>query len=309
VLTRRRALRLAASLPLALARPAHAAVPLWPMSEVAPGVFVRRGVDEDASADNQNAIANTGFIVGDRAVAVIDPGGSRADGERLAASVHEATDKPARFVILTHVHPDHVFGCAAFADAGATVVGHARLPAALAERGAYYRNRLAALLGEEGAGDYLVPRQLIADRGVLDLGNRVLSLQAHPAAHSDTDLSIFDETTATLWAGDLLFVGRVPSLDGSLTGWLRELAALRALPASRAVPGHGPPFVPWPDGAGDEERYLRTLVREIRAMIAKGEDIDAAVETVGLSERDRWRLFDDYNGHNVTVAFKELEWE
>ncbi len=77
----------------------------------------------------------------------------------------------------------------------------------------------------------------------------------------------------------------------------------------RAVPGHGPAIVPWPDAAAAQERYLGGLVRDIRAIIAHGGDIEQAVATVGQAERGRWALFDDYNGRNVTSAFKELEWE
>jgi hypothetical protein len=75
------------------------------------------------------------------------------------------------------------------------------------------------------------------------------------------------------------------------------------------VPGHGPTRVDWPLGCRDLERYLGVLLRDTRAAMAKAMDIDAAVKTVGLSERGKWTLFDDYNGHNVIQAFKELEWE
>jgi hypothetical protein len=84
---------------------------------------------------------------------------------------------------------------------------------------------------------------------------------------------------------------------------------LKGVPAKRAVPGHGPTSVNWPDGSQDLERYLQVLQRDTRAAIKKGVEIDAAARTVGLSERNRWVLFDDYNGHNVLQAFKELEWE
>jgi quinoprotein relay system zinc metallohydrolase 2 len=210
---------------------------------------------------------------------------------------------------MTHAHPDHIFGGVAFLPDHPVFVGHARLAGVLVDRGEYYRKRLVEILGRDRAGDYEMPTLLVADQAQLDLGGRVLELQAHGAAHTDNDLTILDRQTGTLWAADLLFVDRIPAIDGSLTGWLKELGALKALPATRAVPGHGPPVVPWPAAAADEERYFNTLAAEIRALLAKGGDIETAVVTVGLGERGNWQLFDDYNGRNVTVAFKELEWE
>ena len=287
-----------------------AAAPLpFAMTEVAPGIFVRQGAHQDATPENDDAIANIGFIVGRDAVAVIDPGGSLDDGERLRATVHVKTDRPIRYVVMTHAHPDHIFGGVAFLPDHPVFVGHARLAGVLVDRGEYYRKRLVEILGRDRAGDYEMPTLLVADEAQLDLGGRVLELQAHGAAHTDNDLTILDRQTGTLWAADLLFVDRIPAIDGSLTGWLKELGALKALPATRAVPGHGPPVVPWPAAAADEERYFNTLASEIRALLAKGGDIETAVVTVGLSERGNWQLFDDYNGRNVTVAFKELEWE
>jgi quinoprotein relay system zinc metallohydrolase 2 len=286
----------------------HAETPFTTV-EVAPGLHVRRGLHEEATVANGDAIANVGFVVGNAAVAVIDPGGSRDDGKRLRASIRAVTPLPIRYVVMTHMHPDHVFGAAAFMMDEPVFVGHARMAGMLVQRGEFYRNRLADVLGVEAAGDYAKPGLLVDDTAELDLGGRLLRLQAHATAHTDNDLSVLDVATGTLWAGDLLFVDRVPALDGSILGWLGVLQRLRALPARQAVPGHGPASVPWPAAAAAEERYLSTLVREIRAIIAHGGDIETAVATVGQSERDRWLLFDEYNGRNVTTAFKELEWE
>ncbi len=299
---------------LAAMRPARgiatpvAAAP-FAMVEVAPGIHVRQGVHEEATVENQDGIANIGFVIGSASVAVLDPGGSRADGERLRASIRERTDLPIRYVVLTHMHPDHVFGAVAFAADKPAFVGHARMAGMLVQRGEFYRNSLADVLGIEEAGDYAKPDLLVEGTMTLDLGARSLRVQAHPTAHTDNDLSILDEATGTLWLGDLLFVDRVPALDGSILGWLAQTKALRSSPATRAVPGHGPVAVPWPAAALPQERYLGGLVRDIRAIISHGGDIEQAVATVGLAERDHWMLFDDYNGRNVTSAFKELEWE
>ena len=277
--------------------------------EIAPGIFIRSGPDEETTAANAGGIANVGFIIGGESVAVADPGGSLNDGARLREAIRAVSTLPIRYVMLSHVHPDHIFGAGAFAGDQPTFVGHARLPQALAQRGEYYRGRLSRILGKDAAGSVVVPTMLVKDRAEIDLGDRVLALTAHSTAHTDCDLSVFDRQTGTLLPADLLFVRRVPSLDGSLVGWLQELAALKAVPARRAVPGHGPVSVSWPAGAADLERYLEVLLRETREAIAKGTDINAATQTVAQSERGRWALFDEYNGHNVTQAFRELEWE
>jgi quinoprotein relay system zinc metallohydrolase 2 len=304
---RRAALPVLAALCL-LAGGAAGPAPLT-VTEVAPGIFVRAGIDQDATAENDDAIANIGFIIGRDAVAVIDPGGSEGDGEGLRAAIQARTSLPIRSVVMTHDHPDHVFGAGAFVEDHPAYIGHARLRGALAERGDFYRRGLRDILGKVPVGSYEMPTQLVEDKAEIDLGGRVLQLQAHGAAHTDNDLSVYDPQTHTLWAGDLLFVRRIPSIDGSLEGWLKELDALEKLPATQAVPGHGPVLVPWPAAAADERRYFTVLATEIRALIAKGGDIETAVKTVGLGERDKWALFDDYNGRNVTAAFKQLEWE
>ncbi len=279
------------------------------LTEVASGIFVRRGVDEDATRGNDDGIANIGFVIGREAVAVIDPGGSILDGQRLRAGIRNVTALPIRHVVFTHAHPDHIFGAGAFQQDQARFVAHHRLPQALAARGEYYRKRLDEILGPGRAGPIAPPTQLVQARTQIDLGGKSLQLTAHATAHSDCDLSVLEMETGTLFAGDLLFVQRIPSLDGSLKGWISELNSLKAVGARRAVPGHGPTSVNWPAGARDLERYLDVLTRETRRAIAAGVDIDTAVKTVGQSERAHWKLFDSYQGHNVTQAFKELEWE
>jgi quinoprotein relay system zinc metallohydrolase 2 len=309
-LSRRRALHGMGAICLAVAaRRARAADDYLHTQEVAHGIHIRRGVDEDATAANGDAIANSGFIVGGRSVAVIDPGGSLRDGMRLRACIRRVTSLPIRHVVMSHVHPDHIFGAGAFEADRPQFVGHARLPNAMAQRGEYYRKTLESILGKGSAGPLIVPTHLVVERDRIDLGGRVLLLTAHGVAHSDCDLSVFDSSSGTLLPADLLFVERVPSLDGHLRGWQGELTALKALRAQRAVPGHGPVSVSWPAGAADVERYLDVLLRETRVALKQGLDIGAAVAVVGQSERAHWKLFDDYQGHNVTQAFKEVEWE
>jgi len=289
---------------------AHAETPALLVTEIAPGIFVHNGVHEEASAANDDAIANIGFIIGAAAVAVVDPGGSFEEGSALRAAIRARTDRPIRYVILTHVHPDHIFGAAAFREDHPDFVGHAKLPGALAQRGDYYLRRLQGALGDDAAGTEIVlPTVLVSDGLELDLGSRRLILRAHGPAHTDNDLTVFDQNTRTFWLADLLFVERVPVIDGSLIGWLDRLDELSAMPADRAVPGHGPVSVPWPAAAEPERRYLAAVAHDTRAAIKAGIGIANAYREVANSERGNWLLFDEYHPRNVTASYKELEWE
>ena len=280
------------------------------LQEIAAGVFVRRGVNSDATADNENGIANIGFIIGDDSVMVTDSGGSAVDGHWLRSEIRRRTDRPISHVVVTHVHPDHSFGTAAFDQDMPSIVGHHRLNAALSARGEFYRQRLVEIMGQSDTGRVVPATLEVGPQGMeIDLGRRVVRFTAHATAHTDCDLSMIDTTTGLLFTGDLLFVDRIPSLDGSLTGWLTELKRLRSIGPGEAVPGHGPAMVDFSAGAASLERYLTNLRDETREAVQAGRSIEEAVDSVGRAEHGKWLLFEDYHGRNVIQAYRELEWE
>ena len=298
------------ALALILASASAQAQQALPVSEIAPGVYVHEGVTALMTRENAGAIANVGFVVGQNSVAVIDTGGSVREGRQLLAAIRGVTDRPIRYVINTHAHPDHVFGNAAFADEGAIFVGHRNLARALATHGQFYLDAFRKIMGEELIDEVrLVPPTLPVEETLeLDLGGRTLTLRAWPAAHTDNDLSVLDMRTGTLFAGDLVFLDHLPVLDGNLRGFLAAIEQLGALPAQRVVPGHGP-VSPWPAALADERRYLHTLAEDVRALVAHGAPLAAAAAKAAATERPRWHLFDDFNARNATAAYSEIEWE
>jgi quinoprotein relay system zinc metallohydrolase 2 len=277
---------------------------------IAAGVYVHLGAQADASLENRGDIANIGFIVGKRCIAVIDSGGTLQIGQQLLAAIRSVSQLPICYVINTHVHPDHVFGNAAFVGPDTEFVGHSHLPAAFAARRENYLNALTRVLGDAAIGSVVVPPTiLIKDTLELDLGERKLTLTAWRTSHTDGDLTVFDTASQTLWTGDLLFVERTPVIDGSVRGWLTTLDELRRQRPAHVVPGHGPVDPPWPQAIDAEAHYLNILISDVTSAQKNGRTLSQTVETAGLSERDQWLLFDNYNRRNVTACYTELEWE
>lgn len=297
--------------PAALAGAQKAAPTASFATEIAPQVYAHHGQVAVYSPDNKGDVSNCGFIVGREAVAVVDTGGSARVGARLHEAIRAITPLPIRYVINTHMHPDHVFGNAAFEADQPAFVAHHKMARGLSARAERYIAINQEALGEEAfAGTTIVlPTLPISEPTKLDLGGREIVLTPQKTAHTDNDLIVRDSATGTLFLGDLVFSEHVPTLDGSILGWLSVLDAEAKEPAQRIVPGHGPVSMPWPDAAKPIRHYLQTITDEIRVLIKDNRSLSDATATVGLSEKSAWKLFEEYHGRNVSAAFAELEWE
>ncbi|WP_256353998.1 quinoprotein relay system zinc metallohydrolase 2 [Variovorax sp. dw_308] len=297
---------------VAVAQAAGAVTPLA-VVEVKPGLFVHTGALEDWAPANGGDVANLGFVVGSRCVAVIDTGGTPAIGQALKGAIDRVTPLPVCYVINTHAHPDHVLGNVAFAESSTPAprfVASARFTQALTAREPYWLNSLKRDF------DITLPRTAIVYPGIsvdktmqLDLGDRVLTLQAWPTAHTDNDLTVYDQRTRTLFASDLLFVRHLPALDGSLRGWVSVMEDLKRVPVDTVVPGHGPVSNEWPGAMDAQAAYLGALLRDTRAALRKHLTIQQAVDSIGIAPGTPWLLTDRFHKRNVTAAYAELEWE
>ncbi|HWG68702.1 MAG TPA: quinoprotein relay system zinc metallohydrolase 2 [Steroidobacteraceae bacterium] len=296
---------LACSMGLAAAAPRD-----FNLSEPAAGVYVHSGRQLPLDAPGHEDIANSGFIVGNKCVAVIDTGGSVAVGRQLRDAIRKHTTLPICYVINTHVHVDHVLGNAAFKTEHPQFVGNAALPDAMARSTDFFLEKYAGDLDPPPGADQIVsPDLLVKNELTLDLGARTLQLHAWPKAHTDCDLTVYDPKTATLWSGDLLFRQRLPALDGSLEGWLAALDVLAGMKATLVVPGHGPVARDLGAALAPERRYLHALSEGVRAELSRGESLQHAIDHVAAAEKPHWLLWDSVHPHNVVRAYQELEWD
>jgi len=280
------------------------------IKNIGDGIYVHHGVHLDIDEGYQGDICNASFIVGSKGVTVIDTGGSLKVGNQLREAIRKVTPLPVLYVINTHIHPDHIYGNAAFLADKPQFIGHDKLATAMELRHEAYTKLNAKLLGEDAKGSDLVkPTMTVKTKLELDLGNRKLTLTAHPIAHTNTDVSVMESKASTLFAGDLLFIARTPVLEGDIKGLIAEIEKLKSSPAKQVVPGHGPVTKNWVEALNNAQLYLTVLLTDVRASIKKGESMESTMNTAAASEKGKWELFDIANKRNVNIIYPALEWE
>ena len=280
------------------------------IEDIGSGIYVHHGAHLDIDTGYQGDICNISFVVGSTGVAVIDTGGSLKVGNELRAVIKKVTALPILYVINTHVHPDHIYGNAAFLQDKPQFVGHAKLADAMQLRQEAYDKLNLKYLGEDAKGSMIVkPTILVKEPLELDLGGRSLKLTPYLVAHTNTDISVIDSKTQTLFTGDLLFIDRTPVIEGDIKGLIAAIDILKTYPVKQVVPGHGAFTKDWQKALENEQRYLNVLLADIRANIKKGLSMEKTMDTAAASEKDKWLLFDIANRRNVNTIFPALEWE
>ncbi|MBT7689265.1 MAG: quinoprotein relay system zinc metallohydrolase 2 [Nitrosomonadales bacterium] len=290
----------------------HASGPSLNFEEISPGIFVHQGEHLDVDEAYQGDIANIGFIVGEKAIAVIDTGGSLAIGKELKNAIRKISKLPIRYVINTHVHLDHIYGNAIFKEDDIDFIGHVELPRAMASRkGFYERTNLKYLKIPLKKSIQIAPNILIKpnESESFDLGNRVIKVTGYPVSHTNTDVTVEDIKTKTLWAGDLLFIERTPVIDGDIHGFIAVIDEILKLDINQVIPGHGTPTKKWKQAFLKEQNYFKVLRDELRLAIDNDQDLQLTIDTAGRSESKKWELFNVQNGRNINKIFPIMEWE
>ncbi len=280
------------------------------LTEISDNNFVHIGKHVSIEDDQHDDIANIGFIIGQNCVAVIDTGGSVTIGQKLLEKIRSVTDKPICYVINTHIHFDHILGNKVFVSDETKFVGHHKLAEAVEHNRDFFLQQFKSDLGKNPDPSSVIgPGILVTKTTKLDLGDHKLTLIPFATSHSHNDLIVIDEKTKTLWSGDLIFRQRIPSLTGSLKGWIKTMDALLQLDAKVIVPGHGSIATSIKQAIDQQQNYLLRLLQDTRAAIEKGHFINDAMETIDKENQSNWLLHDYQHASNVSKAFTELEWE
>jgi len=266
------------------------------------------------ATDNAGFISNSGFVVTDAGVVVIDALGSPSLAVELLKRIRKVTDKPIKKLIITHYHADHLFGAQVFKELGAEVIAPIgsykyinadSTPKRLAER----RESLKPWVNEQ---TYVVKPDTIIDKTTdFELGGLHFTINVVGAAHSDGDLTLLVKEDGVLYSGDIIFGGRVPFIGGGSTKkWANTLASMETgLDLNVLVPGHG-------DASSDPAAAIKLtksyLLYMRKVMGAAAEDLEEfvdAYEAVDWSQFEKLPAFDNVNRMNANTVFLSMEEE
>ncbi len=294
-----------------LAAPPARAEPMR-AQRVADNAWFVQGEAALGSPANRNFISNAGFVVTGDGVVVIDALGSPALADELVAIIRSITAQPIRHVIVTHYHADHIYGLQTFKALGANIIAH--------RAAMEYLNSDTARLRLEASRADLAPwvdaqTQLVsADRwldadAVLQLGAETLRIRHVGPAHSPEDLVVVVQSSGVLFAGDLVFRGRIPFVgQADSRGWIDALAGLIALQPTRVVPGHGPVSGdPLPDLqlTRDYLQFLRKSMGQAARDLEPFEDAYARTDWSAFERLPLFRAANRINAYNTYLLMEQ----
>jgi glyoxylase-like metal-dependent hydrolase (beta-lactamase superfamily II) len=213
------------------------------LQQVTPNVYYVQGASGVAT-DNAGFVSNAGFVVTGEGVVVFDALGTPALAQRLIELVRSVTERPVRFVVLSHFHADHAYGLQVFEELGAEILASAGsrdyLSADIAgERLEERRRSLVPWVNEQTR--LVIPDRFIDGDHHFTLGQHAFVASNLGSAHSEGDMTLFVEPDNVLFSGDIIFEGRIPFLGSANTrNWLQTLRRMQETDVAALIPGHGP---------------------------------------------------------------------
>jgi glyoxylase-like metal-dependent hydrolase (beta-lactamase superfamily II) len=279
--------------------------------QVSPSAWFVQGDAALGSPANRNFISNAGFVVTQAGVVVIDALGSPTLARELLDAIARITPQPVTHVVITHYHADHIYGLQEFAKRGARIVAQR---AALeyihsdtaAQRLRVSRQELAPWI--DAQTELVVPDQWIDGATELVVGGQRLLLQPVGPAHTPEDLVVSLPAEGVLFAGDLVFRGRVPFVGlADSRRWIAALEDLLKLQPKVLVPGHGALSTVAQEDLLLTRDYLAYLRETMGAAAREMEPFDEAYAKTDWSRFEHLPLFRVANRMNAYNTYLLME--
>ncbi len=298
------------SLTLAQADDSTAAVPMKAVRVGAHSYFVQ-GLPGAASSENQGFMSNAGFVVTRDGVVVFDALGSPPLAKKLVGLIKQITRQPIKRVIVSHYHADHYYGLQVFKALGADIWAHKNAQGITTGEGARQRfeQRKEALFPwVDDDTKLLEPDRYLDDESHFDMGGLHFVLRYVGPAHSNEDLVMLVKEDSVLYAGDLVFRGRIPFVgDADASTWITALDKLLAMKPKVLVPGHGPVSVKPRTDLMFTRDYLKYLRSSMSKAASELVPFDEAYAKTDWNKYSKMPAFNEANRANAYNQYLRLE--
>jgi len=281
--------------------------------QVAPHTYFVQGRPEMGSSANQNFISNAGFVVTPGGVVVVDALGSPILAQKLIAEIKKVTNQKVVAVIVSHYHADHVYGLQEFKKIGATIYAQGEGRNYLSSETA--KQRLIASRIDfspwVNANTKLISADVWIDQKTkLTIGGIDFYITRVGPAHAPEDLMVYVPSEKVLFAGDLVFRGRIPFVgNADSKGWLHALDEIEQLKPNIVIPGHGAYSVNPAEDIAFTRSYLKYLRESMSPAAINMDPFEEAYKQADWSEYEGMPLFRAANRMNAYNVYLSIQAE
>lgn len=292
-------------LPLAHADDTAVSVPMKAI-KVGPHSYFVQGLPGAASSENQGFMSNAGFVVTQNGVVVFDALGTPPLAKKLVGLIKQITKQPIKLVIVSHYHADHYYGLEAFKALGAQIWAHQNTKGVISGESAkqrFQQRKEALFPWVDDNTKLLEPDRYLTGDSQFDMGGLHFVLRYVGPAHSDEDLVMLVKEDGVLYAGDLVFLGRIPFVgDADAATWVRALDKLLAMKPRVLVPGHGPAST----RPAADLVFTRDYLKYLRSSMSKAaSELVPFEEAYAKTDWSRYRKVPTFNEANRANAYNQ----
>jgi glyoxylase-like metal-dependent hydrolase (beta-lactamase superfamily II) len=249
------------------------------------------GPDLYAYISDNDASANSTFLVNDQGILVVDTGLNAQEGRKLLAEIRKVSPAPVHWIVNTHYHPDH--------RGGNSVVG----PDAIIISTAFTRSQTEKPIQENSVNETVGPKGL-----VLYLGGHKVHIYHPGPAHTQGDLIVYFPDEQTIATGDLFLTNSCPAMDdGDMENWIAALDHMLALPVEHVVPGH------FELAAKSDLQHFRNYLADLRDQVARmyrqGMPLERIQSALALDAYKNFRQYPNYEAtfkDNAAAYYRQL---
>lgn len=262
------------------------------------------GKEEYFSKQNGGDISNSAFIITPNSVILIDTGSSVEYAQQIKEQIKKITNKPVRFILNTHHHPDHFLGNHAFKDVKIYATEYTKND--IKSNGELYISNMVNLIGEVAYTTKVKAPNILLEPKELILDNYKLKL-LYLDGHTKSDIVIFDEKTKILYASDLVFNNRaLATPHANLQDWIKALEKLKTIDFKVLVAGHGK--VSFDKKVLDENIfYLKYLDTTLKNAVEEGLDTFEILEQDHPVRLQNYSMFKEEFERSIVNLYPKYE--